>query len=67
MQMKVWILAIALAGQAATPPPDTEIFLASLSTREGQVADLAPLGLRTVTRMAISPKVDRIALVAQTP
>jgi hypothetical protein len=31
------------------------------------VADLAPLGVRTVTRLAISPKGDRIALVAQKP
>ena len=31
------------------------------------VVDLAPLGLRTVTRLAISPKGDRIALVAQKP
>jgi WD40-like Beta Propeller Repeat len=32
-----------------------------------EMADLAPLGLRAVTRLAISPKGDRIALVAQTP
>ena len=31
------------------------------------VADLAPLGLGAVTRLAISPKGDRIALVAQKP
>ena len=31
------------------------------------VADLAPLGVRNVTRLAISPKGDRIALVAQKP
>jgi hypothetical protein len=31
------------------------------------VADLTPLGVRTVTRLAISPKGDRIALVAQQP
>ena len=31
------------------------------------VAELAPLGVRTVTRLAISPKGDRIALVAQKP
>jgi len=31
------------------------------------VADLTPLGLRAVTRLAISPKGDRIALVAQKP
>jgi hypothetical protein len=31
------------------------------------VAELAPLGVRAVTRLAINPKGDRIALVAQTP
>jgi hypothetical protein len=31
------------------------------------VADLAPLGVRSVTRLAISPRGDRIALVAQKP
>ena len=31
------------------------------------VTDLAPLGLRSVSRLAISPKGNRIALVAQTP
>ncbi len=32
-----------------------------------EVADLAALGLRSVTRLAVSPKGDRIALVAQMP
>jgi hypothetical protein len=31
------------------------------------VADLAPLGLRSITRLAVSPKADWIALVAQEP
>jgi hypothetical protein len=32
-----------------------------------RLADLAAIGLRGVTRIAISPKGDRIALVTQAP
>ena len=45
MAMRVWILAVALAGQAATPPPDTEVFLATLSTRDGKVEIGKPINI----------------------
>jgi WD40-like Beta Propeller Repeat len=45
MQNRVWILAIAVAGQVATPPPDTEVFLASLSTRDGKVEIGKPVNI----------------------
>lgn len=45
MQMRVWILAIAFAGQAATAPPDTEVFLASLSIRDAKVEIGKPINI----------------------
>lgn len=43
--MRVLILAGALAGQAAPQPPDTEIFLASLSVRGGKVDIGQPINI----------------------
>ena len=45
MHIRLWILAIAMAGQAATPPHDTEVFLASLSTRDGKVEIGKPVNI----------------------
>ena len=45
MPMRVWILTVALAGQAAAPPPDTEVFLATLSTRDGKVEIGKPINI----------------------
>jgi dipeptidyl aminopeptidase/acylaminoacyl peptidase len=45
MQIRAWILALGLAGQAATPPPDTDVFLASLSTRDGKVEIGKPVNI----------------------
>ena len=45
MPMRLWILTVALAGQAAAPPPDTEVFLATLSTRDGKVEIGKPINI----------------------
>ena len=45
MEMRGWILAIGLAWQAATPPPDTDVFLASLSVRDGKVEIGKPINI----------------------
>jgi hypothetical protein len=56
--------SFVLVLQPATPPPNTDIFLASLSNEAGALT-VAPLGLHGVTRMAVSPSGDRIAFVTQ--
>ena len=45
MPIRLWILAVAFAGQAAAPPPDTEVFLATLSTRDGKVEIGKPINI----------------------
>lgn len=42
---RVVMLALALAGQAASPPPDTEVFLATLSVRDGRVDIGKPINI----------------------
>ncbi len=42
---RVLMCAVALAGQAGPQPPDTEIFLASLSVREGRVQIGKPINI----------------------
>jgi hypothetical protein len=57
---------------AAPASLETEIFLASWTAVDGKldpswtvVANLGAFGLRNVTRLAVSPKGDRLAIVAE--
>jgi dipeptidyl aminopeptidase/acylaminoacyl peptidase len=43
--MRLLLLVVALVGQATTQPPDTEVFLASLSIRGGKVEIGAPMNI----------------------
>jgi Tol biopolymer transport system component len=43
--MRVLVLGVAIAGQASPPPPDTEVYLASLSVRDGKVDIGKPINI----------------------
>ena len=45
MLMRLLILALRSLGQAAAQPPDTEVFLASLSVRDGKVEIGKPINI----------------------